>query len=67
MFGQDDVNPQEAANLNDLIYNNFMQMMGLNLSLIHISLRKGLMDSVWQKKCSRGQSVLALRQSLQKY
>ena len=30
MFGQDDVNPQEAANLNDLIYNNFMQMMGLN-------------------------------------
>ena len=30
MFGQDDVNHQEAANLNDLIYNNFMQMMGLN-------------------------------------
>lgn len=30
MFGQDDVNPQEAANLNDLIYNNFMQIMGLN-------------------------------------
>lgn len=30
MFGRDDVNPQEAANLNDLIYNNFMQMMGLN-------------------------------------
>lgn len=30
MLGQDDVNPQEAANLNDLIYNNFMQMMGLN-------------------------------------
>lgn len=30
IFGQDDVNPQEAANLNDLIYNNFMQMMGLN-------------------------------------
>ena len=30
MVGQDDVNPQEAANLNDLIYNNFMQMMGLN-------------------------------------
>lgn len=30
MFGQDDVNNQEAANLNDLIYNNFMQMMGLN-------------------------------------
>lgn len=29
-FGQDDVNHQEAANLNDLIYNNFMQMMGLN-------------------------------------
>ena len=30
MLGQDDVNHQEAANLNDLIYNNFMQMMGLN-------------------------------------
>lgn len=30
MFGQDDVNHQEVANLNDLIYNNFMQMMGLN-------------------------------------
>lgn len=30
MFGQDDVNHQEAANLNDLLYNNFMQMMGLN-------------------------------------
>lgn len=30
MYGADDVNPQEAANLNDLIYNNFMQMMGLN-------------------------------------
>lgn len=30
MFGQDDINHQEAANLNDLIYNNFMQMMGLN-------------------------------------
>lgn len=30
MYGQDDVNHQEAANLNDLIYNNFMQMMGLN-------------------------------------
>lgn len=30
MFEQDDVNHQEAANLNDLIYNNFMQMMGLN-------------------------------------
>lgn len=30
MFGQDDVNHQEAANLNHLIYNNFMQMMGLN-------------------------------------
>ena len=30
MFGQDNVNHQEAANLNDLIYNNFMQMMGLN-------------------------------------
>lgn len=30
MFGQDDVNHQEAANLNDLIYNNFMQMVGLN-------------------------------------
>lgn len=30
MFGQDDGNHQEAANLNDLIYNNFMQMMGLN-------------------------------------
>ena len=30
MFGQDDVNHQEAANLNDLIYNNFMQMMRLN-------------------------------------
>ena len=30
MFGQDDVNHQEAANLNELIYNNFMQMMGLN-------------------------------------
>ena len=30
MFGQDDVNHQETANLNDLIYNNFMQMMGLN-------------------------------------
>lgn len=30
MFGQDDVNHQEATNLNDLIYNNFMQMMGLN-------------------------------------
>lgn len=30
MFGQDDVNHQEAAKLNDLIYNNFMQMMGLN-------------------------------------
>lgn len=30
MFGQDDVNHQEAENLNDLIYNNFMQMMGLN-------------------------------------
>ena len=30
MFGQHDVNHQEAANLNDLIYNNFMQMMGLN-------------------------------------
>ena len=30
MFGQDDVNHQGAANLNDLIYNNFMQMMGLN-------------------------------------
>ena len=30
MFGQDDLNHQEAANLNDLIYNNFMQMMGLN-------------------------------------
>lgn len=30
MFGQDDVNHREAANLNDLIYNNFMQMMGLN-------------------------------------
>lgn len=30
MFGQDDVNHQEAANLNDLIYNNFMRMMGLN-------------------------------------
>lgn len=30
VFGQDDVNHQEAANLNDLIYNNFMQMMGLN-------------------------------------
>lgn len=30
MFGQDDVNHQEAANLNDLIYNNFMKMMGLN-------------------------------------
>ena len=30
MFGQDDVNHQEAANLNDLIYNNIMQMMGLN-------------------------------------
>lgn len=30
MVGQDDVNHQEAANLNDLIYNNFMQMMGLN-------------------------------------
>ena len=30
MFGQDYVNHQEAANLNDLIYNNFMQMMGLN-------------------------------------
>lgn len=29
MFGQDDVNHQEAANLNDLIYNNFMQMMGI--------------------------------------
>ncbi|MCI6858898.1 MAG: DnaB helicase C-terminal domain-containing protein [Eubacterium sp.] len=25
-----DVDPQENANLNDLIYNNFMQMMGLN-------------------------------------
>ncbi len=24
------LNHQEAANLNDLIYNNFMQMMGLN-------------------------------------
>lgn len=30
MYGMDDVNHQEAANLNDLIYNNFMQMMGLN-------------------------------------
>lgn len=30
MYGTDDVNHQEAANLNDLIYNNFMQMMGLN-------------------------------------
>lgn len=30
MLGQDDVNHQETANLNDLIYNNFMQMMGLN-------------------------------------
>lgn len=30
MFGQDDVNHQKAANLNDLLYNNFMQMMGLN-------------------------------------
>ena len=30
MLGQDDVNHQEAANLNDLIYNIFMQMMGLN-------------------------------------
>ena len=30
MYGVDDVNHQEAANLNDLIYNNFMQMMGLN-------------------------------------
>lgn len=34
MFGQDDVNHQEAANLNDLIYNNFMQMMGLNDSKV---------------------------------
>ena len=30
MYGEDEVNHQEAANLNDLIYNNFMQMMGLN-------------------------------------
>ena len=30
VYGTDDVNHQEAANLNDLIYNNFMQMMGLN-------------------------------------
>ena len=27
----------------------------------------GLMDSVWRKRCSKGQSALALRQSLQKY
>ena len=25
------------------------------------------MDSVWRKRCSKGQSALALRQSLQKY
>ena len=31
------------------------------------ALRKGLMDSVWRKRCSKGQSALALRQSLQKY
>ena len=27
---QEDFNPQETADLNELIYNNFMQMMGLN-------------------------------------
>ena len=57
MFGQDDVNPQEAANLNDLIYNNFMQMMGLNDPKVEypslIVLRSATEERKQQQRCLR--------------